>query len=247
MRELYTKSTPARVLYNPCDVTDLFTQIHPVDRVATTLWFLWCDRWTPSMGLDGSHRFLYGHRYWPRVKSAIVSATLTGDLEDDALIVSESATRTVRVDRDQLLGITAVGLKLRDLVGAAAFAAAPGRVMLEDRVRVETPSQVIERRAATRPEGLLGRFQGDSRRWRITTEPDAADVRIVTHGEPMGPCRGGNHEACLVGILAGADRLSPVAGDDPFPMLRRVCDARVFGRVSWTYLPPLSAASSRSI
>jgi hypothetical protein len=247
MRLLYTRTTPVDLLYNRHDVTELFTQIHPVDRVATTIWFAWCDLGTPAVNVDTSHRFLYGHRYWPRVKAAIVSAELTGDLIDDAMTISEAATRTVRVDQDQLLGITAVGLKILAVVGPKVFANAPGRVVMDDRVRVETPTQVLSRRAATVPEGLLGRFRGDGRRWRVTLEPDPADLRVVQHGDPLGPCRGATHDECLVGILAGADRLSPVAGHEPHPLIRRVCEARVFGRVSLTYLPPLSAASSRSI
>jgi len=228
-------------------VTDLFTQIHPVDRVATEIWFAWCDRWNPAVSVDTSHRFLYGHRYWPRVKAAIVAATLTGHLLDDVLTVAEAATRTVRVDVDQLLGIAAVGLKIRESVGPEEFTGAPGRVLLDDRVRVETPSQVLQRRATNVPEGLFGRFRGDRRQWRVTVEPDAAETRVVTHGDPLAPCRGGNHDECVVGILAGADRLTPLAGDEPYSLIRRACDARVFGRVSIIYLPPLRAASSRSI
>jgi len=238
MRLLYTRTTLVGLLYNYPDVTDLFTQIHPVDRVATEIWFAWCDRGNPADGIDTSHRFLYGHRYWPRVKAAIVSAEITGDFMDDVLRISEAATRTVRVDQDQLVGITAVGLKIRESVGHNVFSSAPGRVMLDDRVRVETPSQVLQRRAMNAPEGVFGRFRGDRRQWRVTVEPDAEDIRVVTHGDPLAPCRGGDHNDCLVGILAGPE---------PYPLIRRACETRVFGRVSLTYLPPLSAASSRSI
>lgn len=247
MRLLYTRTTRVDLLYNRHDVTELFTQIHPVDRVATQIWFAWWDRGHPAVPVDASHRFLYGHRYWPRVKVAIVSAKITGDLIDDVMTISEAATRTVRVDQDHLLGITAIGLKIREAVGQAVFAAAPGRVMLDDRVRLETPTQVLTRRAADVPEGLFGRWRGDRRRWRVTVEPDAADARVLTQGDPLAQCRGGTHDNCLVGILAGADRLSPVDGREPYPLVRRACDARVFGRVSLTYLPPLMAASSRSI
>ena len=244
---LYTRTTLVGLLYNCHDVTDLFAQIHPVDRVATEIWFTWCDRWHPAVGMDSSHRFFYSHRYWPRVKAAIVAAEISGDLVDDALRISEAATRTVRVDQDQLLGITAVGLKIREAVGHDVFASAPGRVMLEDRVRVETPSQVLHRRELTSPEGVLGRFRRDRRRWRVTMEPDAADTRVMTHGDQLAPCRGGSHDDCLVGILAGARHLSPADGHEPYPLIRRACETRVFGRVSLTYLPPLRAASSRSI
>jgi hypothetical protein len=236
------------VLYNPPDVTDLFREIHPVDRVATEIWFAWQDRWNPAVDIDSSHRFLYGHRYWPRVKAAIAAAEITGVLVEDALRISEAATRTVRVDQDQLLGITAVGLRIQEVVGRGVFVGAPGRAMLEDRVRVETPSQVLQRRATNLPDGIFGRWRGDRRRWCVTVEPDADDTYVVTHGDMLMPCRGGNHEGCVVGILAGADHLSPLDGDEKYPLIRRACDCRVFGRVSLTYPPPpLRAASSRSI
>jgi len=247
MRLLYTRTTPVDLLYNRYDVTELFTQIHPVDRVATEIWFAWWDRGHRDVPIDASHRFLYGHRYWPRVKAAIVSSEITGDFIDAVMTISEAATRTVRVDQDHLLGITAIGLKIREAVGPAVFASAPGRVIQDDHVRVETPTQVLQRRSVNMPEGLFGRWRGDRRRWRVTVEPDAADTRMRTHGDQLAPCRGGNHDGCLVGILAGADRLSPVDGAEPYPLIRRACEARVFGRVSLTYLPPLMAASSRSI
>src|SRR6059058_905528 len=71
--------------------------IHEIDRDATRIWFAFypldlfvaleaaapeeqlprklglMGNWRLSEQIDSSHRFLYSHRYWPQVKSAISS------------------------------------------------------------------------------------------------------------------------------------------------------------------------------
>lgn len=75
-------------------------------------------------------------------------------------------------------------------------------------------------------------WPGVRRRWSVTREPDLDDTYVVRDGDLLAPCRGGNHEHCDVGIVAGVDRLSPMPSGEPFPIVRRACDTRVFGRVS---------------
>ncbi|MBM3751703.1 MAG: hypothetical protein FJW21_11085 [Acidimicrobiia bacterium] len=206
----------------------LIEQIHPVDRQATQVW-----RAAPS-----TVRMFCGARFWPKVKRAIIATPPTGDLHADVLRIADAATRTIRVDRDQLVGITLAGLMLVESIGVEAFGRFPEELALPEAALLETPTMVLKRRARNAPEGLLGRFMGDRRRWRVTVEPDPDATYVVTHGAPLAPCRGGDHHQCLVGILAGADRLSPVDGDEPYPVIRRACEARVFGRVSIVTLFP---------
>ncbi len=211
----------------------LYSQIHPVDRGATQVWFALCERGSLSDDVDTSHRFLYGHRYWPMVKRALLTTELASDDQaETARRVAEAATRTARVDADLLLGMTAVGLSILTRVGRDAFAASRGPAPLSRAVMLETPSQVLQRRARLAPEGLFGAFRGARRRWTVIVEPDPTDRYQVRHGQPLAVCHGGEHEWCVVGILAGAERLSPVDGDEPFPLVRRACEARVYGRVS---------------
>lgn len=192
----------------------LVAHIHPVDRQATRVWCALFDT-HPSVPVSlMALQMFYGARYWSKVRRAITSHSATGVLEDDVLHVAEAATRTTRVDRDQLVGITLAGLMVAEL---------PDAVALPNAALLETPTMVLRRRARNTPEGLFGRFSGDRRRWRVTIEPDPTLTYVVSHGEPLAPCRGGNHEQCRVGILAGSD---------PHPVIRHACETPVLGRVS---------------
>src|SRR3982751_5532920 len=79
-------------------IQELLPAIHEVDRAATQIWFrffplallrafersedparlaqelLMQGRWYLKDQTDSSHTFLYGHRFWPEVKRAVVSA-----------------------------------------------------------------------------------------------------------------------------------------------------------------------------
>src|SRR4029450_4988870 len=115
-------------------LTTLLRSIHEVDRNATQIWFAFYplslfqaleqsdDRETLEQRLlmqgkfylkdqiDSSHTFLYGHRYWPEVKSAVqqhARAFTAGDsrsLADQILAVAGQA----KVDVALVIGITAV-------------------------------------------------------------------------------------------------------------------------------------------
>jgi hypothetical protein len=204
----------------------LLPAVHPVDREVLTLWA------HPAL-TDPARRVLYGFRYWPRVKAAVLSFS-NQDLPfaDRVIKAADAATRTARVDADLLVGITAAAMELRDRVGHEAFAVTFAEPDLNAAALLETPTMVLRRRARNTPEGLLGALPGVRRRWRVTHEPNPDDTYSVGEGELLAPCRGANHEMCDVGIVSGADRLSPCEGNDPFPLIRRACETRVFGRVS---------------
>ncbi len=199
---------------------------HPVDREVLSLLA------HPRLA-EPACRVLYGYRYWPRVKAAVLSVA-TRDLPfvDRVTAAADAATRTARVDADLLLGITAAAMELHDRFGHEAFAVTIAQPDLNAAALLETPTMVLRRRARNSPEGLLGALPGVRRRWRVTREPDPNDTYLVADGDLLAPCRGGNHESCDVGIVSGADRLSPCEGSHPFPLIRRACETRVFGRVS---------------
>src|SRR6202008_4586662 len=115
-------------------LTTLLRSIHEVDRNATQIWFAFYplslfqaleqsdDRETLEQRLlmqgkfylkdqiDSSHTFLYGHRYWPEVKSAVqqharaFSASDNRSLDDQIL----SVAKQVKADQSLVIGITAV-------------------------------------------------------------------------------------------------------------------------------------------
>ncbi|HJZ81430.1 MAG TPA: hypothetical protein VKD91_13830, partial [Pyrinomonadaceae bacterium] len=107
--------------------------------------------------IDGSHSFLYGHRFWPEVKKAIEQhadkwpafRSVAGDssptevsatsLADQILAVAREAARTLKQDESLLVGMTAVGFMTLAQTGLAAFKAAPGTVSVDRKVLKKSP------------------------------------------------------------------------------------------------------------
>ena len=287
----------------------LAPEIHPIDRNAARIWFAFypldlylllqeaeprslglMGRWRLADGIDTSHVFLYAHRYWPQVKLATTtleagtqpggsSGISRGDLPALITALADAASRRARVDREMLLGISAVALMTLRQVGVEAFGAEPGKVHLSPDVRRMTPLQVLRRRARDDSQGLLGFTRGLKKRWTVTFDeavPDATFTVIngqeiataaqtdkrdyhsrderCTPGEGPIPveCRAASCGTCWVGVLGGADKLSPVVArdegkrmkvfgyvdtDEPLPLIRLACQARAFGAVS-VVIPP---------
>src|SRR3569832_373741 len=137
-------------------LTTLLRSIHEVDRNATQIWFSFYplslfqaleqsdDPQTLQQRLlmqgtyylkdqiDSSHTFLYGHRYWPEVKSAVqkhareFSAGDARSLTDQILAVAEQ----VKVDQSLVIGITAVAFMTIRQAGLAAFETEPGLFLI---------------------------------------------------------------------------------------------------------------------
>jgi ferredoxin len=256
--------------YSPADwlraVETLAAEIHPVDRSATRIWFAFyplelhlafergedpqavardlrlMGRWRLADQINESHRFLYGHRYWPQVKQAIEGVERCPEqLSELITIVAEAATRRARVDRDQLLGITAAGLMTLRQVGEAAFTATPAKIVLSPEVRATTPHQVMSRRARDDWQGLFGFTRGLMKRWTVTFDENERDATFrVINGQEIasgaktdqrdyrsrdprcipgeGPipveCRAGSCGTCWVGVLGGREKLSAVSPRD---------------------------------
>ena len=236
--------------------------IHEIDRDATRIWFAFyplslhlaleaapdkaaayrklglMGKWGLAGTIDSSHRFLYAHRFWPQVKSAIEGIDEYPDnLAALVTQAAERACRTARVDRDRLLGLTAVGLMTLRQAGPDAFAAAPGAVHLSDQTRARSMHQVMSRRAKDDWQGLFGFLRGNKTQWTVTfdeNEPGAtfaavnnqevasaaqSDKREYRSKDPRcipneGPipveCRSASCGTCWVGVLGGAAKLTPV-------------------------------------
>lgn len=286
-------------------VEKLAPAIHGIDRDATRIWFAFfpldlhldleaaddpagrayalglMGRWKLADQIDASHRFLYAHRYWPQTKAAVISldSIPAGGLSAVVVAVADAAGRTSRVDRELLLGISAVALMTLRQVGGERFAAAPGKIHLTDAVRAMTPHQVMGRRAKDDWQGLLGFTRGLKKRWTVTFDESRPDARFTaingqeiataaqtdkreyrsvdprcTPGEGPIPveCRAASCGTCWVGVLGGAEKLSPVVPRDEGermkvfgyidttemrPIIRLACQARTFGAVS-VVIPP---------
>jgi ferredoxin len=283
----------------------LAAEIHLIDRDATRVWFAFfplelylalskapdlpalerrlglMGRWRLVDQVDSSHRFLFAHRYWPQVKSAVQGATDPQPEPLAALIssIAEASARTARVDREFLLGMAAVALMTLRQVGPDAFAAAPATIHLSERARAMSPHQVLKLRARDDWQGLLGFTRGIKKRWTVVFDENDPEARFTlidgqeiasaaqtdkreyrsqdarcTPGEGPIPveCRAASCGTCWVGVLGGAEKLSPVVDRDERrrmkvfgyldsqedrPLIRLACQARASGAVS-VVIPP---------
>lgn len=280
--------------------------MHPVDRVATRIWFqffpLRLERalraaadpdalarrlllqgdWRLSSRIDSSHAFLYGHRYWPVVRDAVLAfasrETAPGSLDLGALIhqLARDVAGTTGASEDLTLGISAVGLRTLEQVGPEALAASPGRVDLPPAVARATPAEVLRARARDDWQGLFGFLKGERKRWTVVyDEADPAARFTLTHSQQItsgaaldtrdhrardprcseGPipvhCRSCSCGTCWVGVLGGAEKLSPVdarereklrscgysTSEESHPVIRLACQAEAYGAVS-IVIPP---------
>lgn len=266
-------------------IETLAAEIPPIDRDATRIWFAFfplelhlafeaaadpaalardlrlMGRWRLADQINASHRFLYGHRYWPQVKLAVETIDrLPEHLAELITIVADSATRRARVDRDQLLGITAAGLMTLRQAGVEAFAATTAKIVLSPRARAMTPHQVLSRRARDDWQGPLGFARGLMKQWTVTfdeNDPEASfplingqemasgaqhdkrdhharDPRCIPGEGPIPvECRAASCGTCWVGVLGGREKLSAVVDRDE---ARRM---KVFGYVNTDEPRPL--------
>lgn len=284
----------------------LLPSIHDVDRTATRIWFAFfplsllealhdthdrerlirklqmLGRWELRDQVDVSHRFLYGHRWWPDVKRTILALAQSErspgslDLEELVLEVAGTVAGIASIDRSLVAGISAVGLMTLQQVGGEAFEVAPGDVQMAPAAQRRTPEQVLRARARDDAQGMFGFLKGDRKTWTVTfDEQDPAGAFPLINSQHLttaaaldrrdhrardsrcteGPipveCRSASCGTCWVGVLGGAEKLSPMeelerrrlrefgyldTGEDK-PIIRLACQAQAFGAVS-IVIPP---------
>ncbi len=248
-------------------LTALLRSIHEVDRKATQIWFsfyplslfqaleqagdpeklaqqlLMQGNFSLQDQIDSSHTFLYGHRYWPEVKSAVqkyareFSSGEAQSLSDQILSVAQKVAAQAKVDQTLLIGITAVAFMTIRQAGLAAFEAAPGKMLIDQKHARKSPAQVLRERAVDDSQGLFAFLRTVDKKWTITYDEndDRAKYRM-NHVQDLawgaagdrsrnwrdldprrieGPipveCRSASCGTCWVGILGGAEKLSDVA------------------------------------
>ncbi|HZH90454.1 MAG TPA: hypothetical protein VEX70_07495 [Pyrinomonadaceae bacterium] len=179
-----------------------------------------------------------------------------------------------KIEESLLLGITAIAFMTLQQVGLTAFAATAGEVKLDGRSARQSPEKILRERARDDSQGLLGGFlRTTDKRWTVVwNEADptarfqmiqhqevasaaATDKRDWSQVDPRctvdeGPipvqCRSASCGTCWVGVLGGAEKLTPVSPrerkamqlfgyidtDDPQPIIRLACQAQGEGAVS---------------
>jgi ferredoxin len=183
-------------------VDELLPCVHAVDKNALQIWFRFFplelhryastadDRDELIRGLalqgdfqladqiDRSHHFLYGHRFWPKVKCVIEKmaeseppvstngkngSTKSADEceSSHALteVIKEAGIRSaekLNVDRHLVNAIAAIGLATLNQVGLGAFKAAEGKVDEPAGLMRKSPDQIVAERAKDDSQGLFG-------------------------------------------------------------------------------------------
>lgn len=202
-------------------VTTLLRSIHEVDKTATQIWFsfyplglftalqeaadpdklarellLQGDYYLKNQ-IDSSHRFIYGHRYWPKVKKAleqhadgwndvksVSNAPQTQEHQESLaghiLEVSQIVARESKADLSLLVGITAVAFMTVRQTGVEAFKSAPGKVLIDAKHAKKSPDQILSARAKDDSQGLLGFLKTVDKKWTVNHDEndDAAKYKL---------------------------------------------------------------------
>jgi len=179
-------------------LTTLLRSIHEVDRNATQIWFsfyplalfqaleqaedpdklaqqlLMQGKYHLKDQIDSSHTFLYGHRYWPQIKTAVqkhardYSPDETRSLSDQILSVAQQAAKQAKADPSLVIGITAVAFMTMRQAGLTAFENAPGKMLIDQKHARKSPSEVLRERAVDDSQGLLGFLKTVDKKWTVT-------------------------------------------------------------------------------
>ena len=202
-------------------VTTLLRSIHEVDQTATQIWFsfyplglftalqqapdpeklarellLQGDYYLKNQ-IDSSHKFIYGHRYWPEVKKAVEqyaekwnslqsgpsAPQVQGQdsfLADRILEIAQLAASELKRDASLLVGITAVAFMTMRQTGLAAFKAAPGKVLIDAKHANKSPDQVLRARAKDDSQGLFGFLKTIDKKWTVNHDEndDSANYKL---------------------------------------------------------------------
>jgi ferredoxin len=176
----------------------LLRSIHEVDRNATQIWFAFYplslfraleqaeDREKLAQQLllqgdfelkdqvDRSHKFLYGHRFWPQVKSAVeqhaesFNQTSRTSLADQILAVARGAAQQSKKEESLLVGITAVAFMTVQQAGLGSFKSAPGTIHIDRKHEKKSAEQILRERAKVDSQGLLGFLKTVNKQFTVT-------------------------------------------------------------------------------
>jgi ferredoxin len=191
-------------------LTTLLRSVHDVDKNATQIWFSFYplslfrafeaavdpERLAAQLliqgiyrlqdQIDSSHKFLYGHRYWPEVKQAVETFAKsfnegdTAALSDQILKVARDAAQAVKVDEPLTIGITAVAFMTVRQAGLPAFNNAKGQMLLDRKHAKKSPEQVIRERGVDDSQGLFGFLKTVDKKWTVNHDEndDAAKYKL---------------------------------------------------------------------
>lgn len=243
-------------------VEKLLPEIHKVDRNAVRIWF----RFYPldllnylesaedvgeamtgiamegDFGLldkiDTSHRFLYGHRFWPLVKASVIEraesdAPFAG-LEAEIRSVAAKASAAAKTQISLTTAIAAVGLMTLVQAGLDELKAAPGMAETPEGIMAGSPDQIVAEREKDDSQGLFGFLKTVDKKYSVAFKSMASSDRFpIINDEEIasasqkfrerdwqsldsrcweGPvpieCTSASCGTCWVGVLGSEEKLS---------------------------------------
>jgi ferredoxin len=262
-------------------VNDLQWAIHPVDQRATRIWFSFFPvklhralagsadpektakklilkgRYRLIDQVDSSAEFLYGHRYWPDVKSAVAeyasTANSTAPLADQIRDVARKIADAIKADESLLVGVTTVAFGALQQAGLEVFRQ-PAATNGYGKSWNKSAEKIVEERAKDDKQGLLGilksvnksftvnfREQTPGCSYKVLNLEDvtmagrnyqgdhtAQDARAMPGEGPIPvECRSASCGTCWVGVLSDTKKISP-------PNDREINRWRYFGYEGFT-------------
>lgn len=243
----------------------LLPAIHEVDRNAVQIWFRFyplslyrylanaenVDKTKAGIAMQGdfgledkidtSHRFLFGHRFWPVVKRVIENTAMSGNsfnaLEDAVSSIAGKVASEAKCDASLTTGISAVGLMTLAQVGIDKFKAAAGTVGKPAGIFVKSPDAIVKARNEDDSQGLFGFLKTVDRKFSVTYDENSPNGRFrITNDQEItsasandrsqnwqekddrcweGPvpveCTSASCGTCWVGVIAGQEKLSEVS------------------------------------
>ncbi len=177
----------------------LLSDIHAVDRNAVQIWlrfyplslhraleaaenkaelvqkFVMQGDYELRNQIDSSHRFLYGHRFWSDVKTAIEerSESFSGesaDLANEIKQIAQTISEKTKADKPLLVGIVAVGLMTLTQVGFDAFKNANGKTEKPQGLMNNSPEKIVSERAKDDSQGIFGFLKTVDKKWTVRYE-----------------------------------------------------------------------------
>jgi ferredoxin len=201
------------------------------------------------------------------------------DLAAQIKEIARHVAAEVGVDESLTVGISAVGLRTLQYVGPDRLASAPGDIVLPGAWDGRSADQVVAARAKQDSQGAFGFLRGDRKLWTVVFDErlpaaqfpliqtqhlttaaaqDQRDYRARDARCSQGPipvhCQACSCGTCWIGVLGGAERLSPVEAperaklaecgyivtDESHPPIRLACQAQGRGCVT-IVIPPWNA------
>jgi ferredoxin len=179
-------------------LAELEPEIHPVDRLATRIWFAFWPLdlqealssvpagggvaevvrlmdlegdWRLANQIDSAVGFLYGAHYWGPVKKAVIELE---DAEASSLAattrrIAFEVARSEKVEPSLVLGIAAVGLMMLRQVGTEALESVRNTPAQEP-LLPKDPRRVLASRERKSADGLFTFLKGVNRRWEVRWE-----------------------------------------------------------------------------